>query len=103
MAEQPRLTPQEIDDWAHRIAQGSRGYSSRSEAASTRSVVETGPGGLLRYHADELWEEITYLAYHLHWELETLLNLEHRDRRRLVRKVAALNERAWEEAEAHAR
>ena len=43
---------------------------------------------------DELWGEISYLAYHLHWELGTLMALEHRDRLRLVDEVAALNERA---------
>jgi len=43
---------------------------------------------------DELWGEISYLAYHLHWELGTLMGLEHRDRLRLVDEVASLNERA---------
>jgi hypothetical protein len=43
---------------------------------------------------DELWDEVAYLAYHVHWELDTLLDLEHGDRRRLVRQVAELNERA---------
>ena len=43
---------------------------------------------------DELWGEISYLAYHLHWELGTLMVLEHRDRLRLVEEVAKLNERA---------
>jgi hypothetical protein len=46
----------------------------------------------------ELWAEITYLAYHLHWELRTLLELEHRDRARLIDEVVALNERAWQGA-----
>lgn len=45
---------------------------------------------------DELWSEVGYLAYHLHWDLDTLLDLEHRDRARLIDEVAKLNERAWE-------
>jgi hypothetical protein len=45
---------------------------------------------------DVLWEEIVYLAYHLHWSLDDLLDLGHADRARLVRGVAELNERAWE-------
>lgn len=49
-----------------------------------------------RYPAEALWEEIAYLAYHLHWDLETLLDLEHADRTRLVRQVANLNQRAWD-------
>jgi hypothetical protein len=50
----------------------------------------------MRYPQDALWDEIAYLAYHLHWDLDTLLDLEHADRTRLVRMVASLNERAWE-------
>jgi hypothetical protein len=47
------------------------------------------------YELDGLWEELTYLAYHLHWPLAEVLDLEHADRRRLVRQVAALNSQAW--------
>ncbi len=48
------------------------------------------------YPADALWDEIAYLAYHLHWDLQSLLDLEHTDRARMIRRVANLNERAWE-------
>ncbi len=48
------------------------------------------------YPADALWDEIAYLAYHLHWDLQSLLDLEHTDRARLIRRVANMNERAWE-------
>jgi hypothetical protein len=51
---------------------------------------------VLRYPTDALWQEIAYLAYHLHWDLDRLLELEHADRVRLVRAVAALNTQAWE-------
>ena len=44
-----------------------------------------------------MWRELTYLAYHLHWDLESLLDLDHRDRGTIIDNVAALNERAWEE------
>ena len=53
---------------------------------------------MLRYPHDELWDELAYLAYHLHWGWQELLDLEHGDRQRLVTGVADLNERAWEEA-----
>jgi len=49
------------------------------------------------YPEAALWEEISYLAYHLHWDLETLLDLEHADRVRLIQQVADLNRRAWEQ------
>jgi hypothetical protein len=50
----------------------------------------------MRYPAEALWQEIAYLAYHLHWRLDDLLDLEHMDRVRMVRTVVSLNERAWQ-------
>jgi hypothetical protein len=50
-----------------------------------------------QYPIDALWQEIIYLAYHLHWDLDDLLDLEHADRARLVYGVAGLNAQAWEE------
>lgn len=50
----------------------------------------------MRYPTDALWQEIAYLAYHLHWRLDELLDLEHMDRVRMVRAVVSLNDRAWE-------
>ena len=48
---------------------------------------------------DELWQEIAYLAYHLHWDLDRLLDLEHGDRLRMLQEVGGLNTRAWEGAD----
>lgn len=48
------------------------------------------------YPEHALWSEIAYLAYHLHWDLDRLLDLEHNDRARLIGLVADMNERAWE-------
>jgi hypothetical protein len=50
----------------------------------------------MRYPTEALWQEIAYLAYHIHWSLDTLLDLEHMDRVRMVRAVASFNERAWQ-------
>lgn len=49
-----------------------------------------------QYPVDALWDEVAYLAYHLHWDLPSLLDLEHADRVRLVSLVADLNRRTWE-------
>lgn len=51
---------------------------------------------MLRYPTDALWQEIAFLAYHLHWSMDDLLDLEHMDRVRMVRAVVNLNERAWQ-------
>ncbi|MBX7432771.1 hypothetical protein JDV09_11740 [Mycobacterium sp. Y57] len=46
----------------------------------------------MTYGADQLHEEVSYIAYHLHWPLHELLDLEHADRRcyvQLVRRLVA--------------
>jgi hypothetical protein len=50
------------------------------------------------YPEEPLWEEVVYLAYHLHWDLDQLLDIEHADRVRLVERVAALNRSALDDA-----
>jgi hypothetical protein len=42
---------------------------------------------------DLLHEEVSYIAYHLHWPLDQLLDLEHADRRRYVKLVQRLTAR----------
>ena len=39
---------------------------------------------------EELLAETARLAYHLHWPLETILDLEHADRRRFLREAESL-------------
>jgi hypothetical protein len=45
------------------------------------------------YATDELYEEIAYVAYHFHWPLYELLDLEHGERRRYVSEIGAINTR----------
>jgi hypothetical protein len=53
---------------------------------------------VLSYPPEAIWQEVAYLAYHLHWTLDDLLDLEHLDRVRLVRAVGRLDEHARREA-----
>jgi hypothetical protein len=50
---------------------------------------------MIRYPVDTLWDELAFLAYHLHWSLDDLLDLEHGDRVQLLDSVARMNDRAW--------
>jgi hypothetical protein len=45
------------------------------------------------YAADRLHEEVAYVAYHLHWPLDDILDLEHADRLRYVSEIARINTR----------
>lgn len=45
---------------------------------------------------DELFEEVAYIAYHFHWDRDTILDLSHFERRRWVEEIAAINRRLAE-------
>ncbi|WP_195909063.1 DUF6760 family protein [Microlunatus sp. Gsoil 973] len=47
----------------------------------------------MTYATDRLYSEIAYVAYYLHWSYDTILDLEHAERRRYVAEVGALNNR----------
>ena len=49
-----------------------------------------------RYPLDALYEELAFVAFHFHWSRETLLALEHRERRRWVEEVSRINRRLTE-------
>lgn len=40
---------------------------------------------------DGLFEEVTYVAYHLHWSLESILDLEHALRRRFIHEIGRMS------------
>lgn len=44
----------------------------------------------MTYATDRLHEEIAYVAFHFHWSLEAILDLEHHDRRRYTDQIASL-------------
>ncbi|MFG1804903.1 DUF6760 family protein [Streptomyces sp. NPDC049040] len=48
----------------------------------------------MTYAADRLHEDVAYVAYHFHWPLDAILDLEHADRRRYVAEIARLNQQA---------
>lgn len=43
--------------------------------------------------AERLFEEVSYVAYHFHWSLPDILDLEHPLRRRFVEEIGRINER----------
>lgn len=51
----------------------------------------------MTYATDRLFEEIAYVAYHFHWSLDEILDLEHPNRERFVAEIARINQRLTEE------
>ena len=47
----------------------------------------------MTYAAEDLWREAAYVAYHFHWGLDEILDLEHPLRRRFVSEISAINDR----------
>jgi hypothetical protein len=51
-----------------------------------------GPGGsLTAYPLDQLYEEMAFVAYHLHWSYEELMQIEHGERRRWCDQISRIN------------
>ena len=50
------------------------------------------------YPHEALHREIAFLAYYLHWDYATLLNLEHGERRRWCAETSVINRQAGGEA-----
>lgn len=46
----------------------------------------------MTYASPRIYEEVAYVAYHFHWSLDDILDLEHPVRQRFVREIRRLNE-----------
>ena len=47
----------------------------------------------MTYAADRLYEETAYVAYHFHWSLDDILDMEHPVRLRFVEEIGRINRR----------
>ncbi len=45
------------------------------------------------YAPDRIYEEVAYIAFHFHWSMDALLDLEHRERQRFVQEIGQINRR----------
>jgi hypothetical protein len=43
------------------------------------------------YAADQLYQEVAYVAYYFHWPLDGILDMEHPLRRRFVEEIGHIN------------
>lgn len=51
----------------------------------------------MTYAPDRIYEEVAYVAYHFHWPLGDILDLEHPQRLRYVSEIADINNRLNQE------
>ena len=47
----------------------------------------------MTHAADRLYEEVAYVAYHFHWSLDAILDLEHPVRLRFATEIGRINQR----------
>ncbi len=46
----------------------------------------------MTYAAERLYEEVAYVAYHFHWSLDSILDLEHSTRQKYLAEISRINE-----------
>ncbi len=56
-----------------------------------------GVGGIVGYPLEQLQQEVAFIAYYFHWPMETILDLQHTDRRGWVEEISAINRRLRDE------
>ena len=47
----------------------------------------------MTYAPDRLYEEVAYVAYHFHWSLDEILDMQHPLRQRFVGEIGRINRR----------
>jgi hypothetical protein len=47
----------------------------------------------------QLYEEVAFVAYHFHWPMGQIMELEHADRHRWVEEISKINSRISERDE----
>jgi hypothetical protein len=48
---------------------------------------------MMGYPRDDLFREVAFIAYYLHWQMGEIMSLDHRERQRWVAEVSKINER----------
>jgi hypothetical protein len=43
------------------------------------------------YPREELTREVAFIAYHLHWSLDSILDLDHQTRREFIHEISEIN------------
>ncbi len=60
-------------------------------SAPVRGAFE--PGGIEGYPLDKIYEEVAFIAYHFHWGIEEIMNLDHQERKKWCSEISEINRR----------
>lgn len=59
--------------------------------ACVRGGCKFYAGGVALYPEQELYKEMSFIAYYYHWSQEEVMGLEHMERRRWCDEISAIN------------
>ena len=45
----------------------------------------------MSYPLERIFQEVAYIAYHFHWSLEDILQMEHRERQMWIKEISQIN------------
>ena len=48
-------------------------------------------GGIRLYPEDELYREMAFISYYFHWSEDSVMYLEHRERRKWCKEISGIN------------
>ncbi len=45
----------------------------------------------MSYPLERLYQEVAYIAYHFHWSMDDILDMEHKERQVWIREISEVN------------
>ena len=49
------------------------------------------PGKMTSYPRDDIFREVAFIAYHFHWDLNGIMELDHATRHRFIDEISDIN------------
>lgn len=58
-----------------------------------RKACKFYEGGIVVYPENELYREISFVAYYFHWDYETVMQMDHHTRRRFCAEISEIHKK----------
>ena len=59
---------------------------------------EYKPGGIVGYPLENIYEEVAFLGYYLHWDRDAIMSMPHAERRIWCEEVSKINRKIVEDS-----